>query len=215
MFQRKKEKKRGLISPQHSPTPTGRFGSLIPDNRMAWRKRSRGGVKRICVFIRRPPPPPSHSLQSVWKISLVRVCVRAASSEGLHLEQGGACKGSRVASRAKQNRSSPSSQEGQMSPAAASHEHVPFTHPFLPFPSSPSSLVYLFSLLLWKDAVIHNPLNYQRLNYPSRLSIFSPRMEIPKQLTSSRLGTFPRKGHGGNWMTPQFTFLTMTSLLHA
>lgn len=37
-------------------------------------------------------------------------------------------------------------------------------------------------------------------------------MEIRKQLTSSRLGTFPRKGDAGNWMTPPF--LTVTSLLH-
>lgn len=76
IFQRKKEKKRGLISPQHSPTPTGRFGSLTPDNGMAWRKRSRGvKVWKGSAFSYGVSPPP-HSLQSVWKISLqcVSVC---------------------------------------------------------------------------------------------------------------------------------------------
>lgn len=87
----------------------------------------------------------------------------------------------------------------------------------------PSFLFPLLSFLSWspflfsfgEGTVIHNPLNYQQLNYPSCSSIFSPRMEIQKQLTSSRLGTFPRKGYDCNWMTPPFTFLTMTSLLHA
>lgn len=153
-------------------------------------------------------------LQCVKNVLVVCVCVWAASSEGLHLEQGGACKRSRVNSWAKQDWRSPSSQEGQTTPAAASH-NMSLSHPFLPFPSLFPPLFTSFSFFLWKGTVIHNPLNYQRLNYPSRLPVFSPRMEIQKQLTSSRLGTFPRKGHSGNWMTPPFTFLTMTSLLHA
>lgn len=164
------------------------------------------------VFIQPSPPRVCEKLACSE-----RLCVWAASSEGLHLEQGGACKGSRVTSWAKQDWSSPSSPKKARRPLRlhrTTHCLSHFLPSFLSF--SPSSLVHLlFFSPLEKGAVIHNPLNYQRLNYPSRSPIFSPRMEIQKQLTSSRLGTFPRKGHGGNWMTPPFTFLTMTSLLHA
>lgn len=102
------KRKRGLISSQCSPSPTSRLGSLTPDNRMAWNKRSRGVkmFERIGVFIQRFPPVLAECVKNDLA---VRVCVGAFSSEGLHLEQGGACEGSRVTSWAKQDWSSPSS----------------------------------------------------------------------------------------------------------
>lgn len=146
---------------------------------------------------------------SVCELQAVRACTWSREEHA---------RGQGSPHRAKQDWSSPSLLwEGQTTPAAASTTRVLSRTPS--FPVSPSlphlSFTSFFSFLLWKGSVIHNPLNYRRLNYPSRSPIFSPRMEIQKQLTSSRLGTFPRKGHGGNWMTPPFTFLTMTSLLHA
>lgn len=211
--EKKREKKRGLILSQHSPTPTGWLGSLTPDKRMAWGKRSRGAkMWKGSAFSYCVSP---QCLQSVWKISSLW---SSCSQWGLAPGAGRSKRGGQGSPRAL-NRTGvlPSSQEGQTTPAAASHNTGLFTHtPSFPSSSSPSSLVHLlFFSPFGEGAVIHNPLNYQRLNYPSRSPIFSPPMEIQKQLTSSRLGTFPRKGHAGNWMTPAFTFLTMTSLLHA
>lgn len=64
----------------------------------------------------------------------VCMCVCVTNSEGLHLEQGGACRGSEVGSQAKEDWS-PSSLEGQNHPTAASHNmrrsHSPSLHFFL------------------------------------------------------------------------------------
>lgn len=209
---RGRKKKRDLILSQHSPTPTSQLGSLTLTIEWHEEKEAGGWICEKDLHFHTAFPPVL--AECVKNELVVRVCVWAASSEGLHLEQGGACKRSRVTLGAKQDCSSPSSYDSQMTPAAALH-NVDLTHPFLPIPSLLRFLFISFSFFLRKGTVIHNPLNYQWLNYVSRSLIFSPHMEIQKQLTSSWLGIFPRKGHGGNWMTPPFTFLAMTSLLHA
>lgn len=112
------------------------------------------------------------------------------SSEGLHLEQGCACKGSWVTSQTETECTS--ARKGQMSPT--SHNMRLSVVPSISFFVSPSSLVYLFSLLLWRDNVIHNPLDYRQLNYPPPVCPFSPLgWRFKKQLTSSRLGTFSQE----------------------
>lgn len=198
--------KGSLIWPQQSSNR--QVWTFNPWHRMAWRKRSsRGwGVKKAL------PPSPCRvceklacSCVSACKLLAVRPCTwsREEHARG----QGSPRRPNRIGVL-------PLPKKARW--ALRLHRTTcAFCTPLPSLPVSPSSLVHLFSFLLWKDAVIHNPLNYRQLNYPSRLSIFSPRIEIQKQLTSSWLGTFPRKGHSGNWMTPQFTFLTMTSLLHA
>ena len=136
----KKKKKRGLILSRHSPTPTGWLGSLTPDNRMAWGKRSRGvkmwkgSAFSYCVS--------PQCLQSVWKISSLW---SSCSQWGLAPGAGRSKRGGQGSPRAL-NRTGvlPSSQEGQTTPAAASHNTGLFTHtPSFPSSSSPSSLVHL------------------------------------------------------------------------
>lgn len=74
--------------------------------------------------------------------------------------------------RLKQNGSSAFAREGQMSPTL--HSMCLSVVPSISFFVAPPSLVYLFSLLLWRDAVIHNPLDYRQLNYPPPVCPFSP-----------------------------------------
>lgn len=92
---------------QHSPTPTSCLGSLTLT--IEWHEeKEAGGWKREKDLLFHTPFPPVHTEGKKNEL-VVCVCVRAASSEGLHLEQGGARKGSGVTSWAKQDWSSPSS----------------------------------------------------------------------------------------------------------
>lgn len=102
---KKKKKKRGLILSQHSPTPTSQLGSLTLT--IEWHEEKEAGGWKCEKDLRfsYAVSPSARRVCEKWACS---VCVWAASSEGLHLEQGGACEGSRVTSWAKQDCSSPS-----------------------------------------------------------------------------------------------------------
>lgn len=181
---KKIKRRKELILPYYSATPTGRLGSLTPGNRMAWGRVGKCEKKLSFYTVLSPP-------RACGKKNLLSV--RAASSEGLHLEQGSACKGSRVTSQARTKPEVYLSPRRPDEPCSVTAQHASFSHSFLSLFVSPSSLVYLFSFLLWREAVIHNPLNYRRLNYPSPFVHFLPLDGDSKTINLFTAGDFSQE----------------------
>lgn len=143
-------------------------------------------LRRSLFSVNAPPPPVACT--ACGKSGL---CVWAASSEGLHLEQGEACNGSRVTLWAKHDWS-PLPKKARQPPRPRRT-----TRAFSRTPSFPSLLPLSFtsfSFLLWKGAVIHNPLNYRQLNYPAGSPIFLPSDGHSKTINLFTAGDFSRGG---------------------
>lgn len=155
-------------------------------------KRRRGlkCEKELC-FHTAFPPYCSQSMQKKWACTACQ-CESSLAVRACTWSREAHAKGQGSPPRLKQSWSSNSAREGQLS-STLNNMRLSVV-PSISFFVSPSSLVYLFSLLLWRDAVIHNPLDYRQLNYPPPVCPFSPLgWRFKKQLTSSWLGTFSQE----------------------